>query len=118
MLRVDLEDFDGNTAYAQYNMFGVMGENDKYKLKLGNYSGESLRFYSLSCRNNAFINSFSYAYKILGLKQQLGLRKVLKRISPGRDSLDHHPHSRQNRGVAKIARTTDFFSLSSLSFVR
>ena len=39
MLRVDLEDFEGNTAYAQYNKFGVMSENDKYKLILGSYSG-------------------------------------------------------------------------------
>ena len=39
MLRVDLEDFEGNTAYAEYNMFSVMNENDKYKLNLGSYSG-------------------------------------------------------------------------------
>ena len=38
-LRVDLEDFEGNTSYAEYDMFGVMSENDKYKLILGNYSG-------------------------------------------------------------------------------
>ena len=38
-LRVDLEDFEGNTTYAEYDMFGVMSENDKYKLILGNYSG-------------------------------------------------------------------------------
>ena len=47
MLRVDLEDFEGNTAYAEYNMFGVMSENDKYKLNLGAYSGDSLHS---SCR--------------------------------------------------------------------
>ncbi|XP_078379540.1 uncharacterized protein LOC144662574 [Oculina patagonica] len=38
-LRVDLEEFQGNTAYAEYDKFGVMSENDKYKLILGNYSG-------------------------------------------------------------------------------
>ncbi|XP_078379147.1 ficolin-2-like [Oculina patagonica] len=38
-LRVDLEDFEGNTVYAEYDMFGVMSENDKYKLILGSYSG-------------------------------------------------------------------------------
>ena len=38
-LRVDLEDFEGNTAYADYNMFGVTSENDKYKLILGSYLG-------------------------------------------------------------------------------
>ena len=47
MLRVDLEDFEGNTAYAEYNMFSVMNENNKYKLNLGSYSGDSRRFPSL-----------------------------------------------------------------------
>ena len=42
MLHVDLEDFEGNTAYAEYNTFGVMSENDKYKLILGSYSGNFL----------------------------------------------------------------------------
>ena len=36
-LRVDLEDFEGNSTYAEYNTFSVMSENDKYKLKLGSY---------------------------------------------------------------------------------
>ena len=44
-MRVDLEDFEGNTAYAEYDMFGVMSENDKYKLILGNYSGMKLFVY-------------------------------------------------------------------------
>ena len=39
MLRVDLEDFEGNTRFAKYDMFRVMSENDKYKLSLGAYSG-------------------------------------------------------------------------------
>ncbi|PFX33277.1 ficolin-2-like [Stylophora pistillata] len=43
-LRVDLEDFEGNTRYAEYEMFGVMDENDKYKLILGSYSGETVIF--------------------------------------------------------------------------
>ena len=42
MLRVDLEDFEGNTAFAEYNMFGVMSENFKYKLILGSYEGNLL----------------------------------------------------------------------------
>ena len=40
MLRVDLEDFEGNTAYAEYNKFGVMNETDKYKLIIDSYSGD------------------------------------------------------------------------------
>ena len=38
-LRVDLEDFSGNTAYAEYSVFGVSDEGSKYKLSLGSYSG-------------------------------------------------------------------------------
>ena len=77
MLRVDMGDFEGNTAYAEYNMFSVMSENNRYKLRLGSYSGNSLRFYSLICTNNTFRNSFSYAAcTILWLKQQLELLKV------------------------------------------
>ena len=48
MLRVDLEDFEGNTAYAEYNKFGVKNENDLYRLNLGSYSGMKI-FVILSC---------------------------------------------------------------------
>ena len=41
MLRVDLEDFKGNTTYAEYNIFGVTSEKDKYRLILGFYSGKT-----------------------------------------------------------------------------
>ncbi|KAL9974203.1 hypothetical protein ACROYT_G011216 [Oculina patagonica] len=49
-LRVDLEDFEGNTAYAEYDMFGVMSENEKYKLILSTYlqtgtAGDSLSYH-------------------------------------------------------------------------
>ena len=50
-LRVGFEDFEGDTAYAEYNLFGVMSEKDKYKLILGFYSGRTviscLLFWSL-----------------------------------------------------------------------
>ncbi|PFX29447.1 Fibrinogen C domain-containing protein 1 [Stylophora pistillata] len=39
MLRVDLEDFDGNTAYAEYSLFGVRSELNKYHLILRSYTG-------------------------------------------------------------------------------
>jgi len=38
-LRVDLEDFDGNKAFAEYTSFGVADEAKKYQLSLGSYSG-------------------------------------------------------------------------------
>ena len=38
-LRVDLEDFDGNKAFAEYTSFGVADEAKKYQLSLGGYSG-------------------------------------------------------------------------------
>ena len=39
MLRVDLEDFEGNITYAEYKTFKVADEADKYRLTLGEYSG-------------------------------------------------------------------------------
>ena len=38
-LRVELEDWSGNTVHAEYSHFGVSNENLKYKLSLGSYSG-------------------------------------------------------------------------------
>ena len=39
ILRVDLEDFDGNKAYDEYTTFKVADEADKYRLLIGGYSG-------------------------------------------------------------------------------
>ena len=38
-LRVDLEDWDGNTAYAEYSVFSIGSEQDKYRLTVLGYSG-------------------------------------------------------------------------------
>ena len=38
-LHVDLKDFAGSTSYAEYDLFGVASETEKYKLSVGNYSG-------------------------------------------------------------------------------
>ena len=38
-LRVDLEDFDGKSYYAEYDSFKVGSEGEKYRLSLGGYSG-------------------------------------------------------------------------------
>ena len=39
-LRVHLEDIEGKTAYAEYDMFAVTSERTKYQLSLGTYSGK------------------------------------------------------------------------------
>ena len=38
-LHVDLESWKGKTAYAEYSLFAVSDEKNKYKLSLGSYSG-------------------------------------------------------------------------------
>jgi len=51
---VDLQDFEGNTGYAEYNMFGVMSEKDKYELNLGKYSGmKCFCYFTLRCESAA-----------------------------------------------------------------
>ena len=45
--RVDLEDFDGKSYYAQQDLFKVAGEGQKYKLSLGSYSGLFSHHFSL-----------------------------------------------------------------------
>ena len=39
VLRVELEDWDGNTAYAVYDTFEVDDESNKYRLTVSGYSG-------------------------------------------------------------------------------
>eukprot|EP00058_Branchiostoma_floridae_P023917 XP_002609407.1 hypothetical protein BRAFLDRAFT_86509 [Branchiostoma floridae] len=41
-LRVDLEDFEGNSAYAQYQVFTVGSKADQYRLNVGGYSGTAV----------------------------------------------------------------------------
>ncbi|XP_028519151.1 microfibril-associated glycoprotein 4-like [Exaiptasia diaphana] len=38
-LRVDLEDFEGNTRYAEYDSFSVADEANKYRVSIDNYTG-------------------------------------------------------------------------------
>jgi len=41
-LRIDMEDWEGNTRYAEYNNFIVGSEQEMYKLSsLGVYSGDA-----------------------------------------------------------------------------
>ena len=39
-LRVELEDFWSQTAYAEYDYFGVANKKSKYRLSLGKYFGK------------------------------------------------------------------------------
>ncbi|XP_042204794.1 angiopoietin-related protein 1-like isoform X1 [Homarus americanus] len=38
-LRGDMEDWEGNTAWAAYTFFAVSGEEDKYRLRIAGYTG-------------------------------------------------------------------------------
>ncbi len=38
-LRVDIQDFEGNRAYAKYNQFQISDEQSSYKLLIGSYQG-------------------------------------------------------------------------------
>ena len=39
MLRIDMADFDRNTAYAAYSTFRILGSSTNYVLNVGGYSG-------------------------------------------------------------------------------
>jgi hypothetical protein len=39
-LRIDIEDFSGDSRYAVYNLFIVGDEASQYKLDVGGYSGD------------------------------------------------------------------------------
>ena len=41
MLRVELEDFNGETRFAQYSYFRVDGKSDGYRLHVGGYTGDA-----------------------------------------------------------------------------
>ena len=38
-LRIDLEDFDGNGAFAVYSQFAVGSKDDGFRLTVGGYGG-------------------------------------------------------------------------------
>jgi len=46
---VELEDSEGNTAYAEYEMFAVASERAKYQLSLGTYTGEGMKLNYIRC---------------------------------------------------------------------
>ncbi|XP_078699836.1 angiopoietin-related protein 6-like [Branchiostoma floridae x Branchiostoma belcheri] len=40
-LRIDMEDWEGKSAYAQYNTFRVSGESEQYRLTISGFSGDA-----------------------------------------------------------------------------
>ena len=42
-LRIDLEDFDGNTRYARYKYFEIGTAAEKFKLRAEDYTGDAGR---------------------------------------------------------------------------
>jgi hypothetical protein len=49
-LRIDIEDYSGNSRYPVYNLFIVGDEASQYKLDVGNYSGDTSKiFNSIIC---------------------------------------------------------------------
>ena len=52
VLRVDLEDWEGNTAYAVYGKFVVDDENNKYELSVADYDQSSTAGHSFDRNNN------------------------------------------------------------------
>ena len=50
-LRVDLEDWQGETRFAKYTSFAISNEATNYKLSLGSYSGDSATCTNMKSRN-------------------------------------------------------------------
>ena len=49
-LRIDLEDYSGNSSYAVYNLFIVADEASQYTLDIDGYSGDASKiFNSIIC---------------------------------------------------------------------
>ncbi|XP_051022986.1 ficolin-2-like [Acomys russatus] len=74
-LRVDLADFDGKQHFAKYSSFKIQGEEEKYKLILGNFigggAGDSLtphknQFFSTKDQDNDLDSSSSCALRYHG----------------------------------------------------
>lgn len=56
VLRVELEDFDGNMVWAEYSMFKVLSEREKYMLLIGMYNGNASD--SFSAHNNSRFSTY------------------------------------------------------------
>jgi hypothetical protein len=57
-LRIDLEDFNGNKAYAKYSTFYVGGAATKYKLHVGGYV-IVLKVFAFALKVNIYLQNMS-----------------------------------------------------------
>ncbi|XP_060576322.1 fibrinogen beta chain-like [Ruditapes philippinarum] len=55
-LRIEIEDFEGNSAYAKYSKFKIYPEEDNYKLEVSGYSGTAGN--SLAWHNGMMFTTF------------------------------------------------------------
>lgn len=56
VLRIELEDFDGNMTWAEFSVFKVLSEEEKYKLLIGMYNGNSSD--AFSSHNNSKFSTY------------------------------------------------------------
>ncbi|XP_078368569.1 microfibril-associated glycoprotein 4-like [Oculina patagonica] len=100
-LRVELEDFNGKTAYAEYSFFGVASEGSKYKLNIGTYSGTA---------GDSLTNHRGYAFSTKDRDNDVGSVNCAQRckgawwysncVASNLNGLYHHgKHSTQWEGV-------------------
>jgi hypothetical protein len=45
-LRIDIEDYSGDSRYAVYNIFIVGDESSQHKLDVGGYSGDACKIFN------------------------------------------------------------------------
>lgn len=87
MLRIDIEDFNGNKKYALYNTFFVGGETDNFKLTIGGYTGDAgivefekkiiqFFFYRIEFRPN---ETGIFSNEALTFKWNIGLFNILNK---------------------------------------
>ncbi|RZC36978.1 fibrinogen-like protein 1, partial [Asbolus verrucosus] len=56
VLRIELENFDGKRAWAEYSNFLVLSEEERYQIIIGGYKGNASD--SFSSHNNSFFSTF------------------------------------------------------------
>jgi len=54
-----MEDFDGIWKFATYSNFSVAGEDDKYRLTVGGYSGDAGKKLIIHLLGSYIINNYS-----------------------------------------------------------